>query len=98
MFLSLSGRGKAGILLGLFGLLEGGLRPDLLRTGNEIIDVGHDWLLGVLRRRCRKARWGRHRSFDPNQAIRIEGYAPCSTRSPLYKGGLAVGHSRQQLN
>ena len=45
MFLSFSGRGKAGILLRLFGLLEGGLLPDLLRTGNEIIDVGHDWLL-----------------------------------------------------
>jgi hypothetical protein len=43
MFLSFSGRGKTGILLRLFGLLEGCFCPDLLRTGNEIIDAArHD--------------------------------------------------------
>ena len=39
MFLGFGGCGKAGILLRLFGLLEGRLLPDLLRTGDEIIDA-----------------------------------------------------------
>jgi FixJ family two-component response regulator len=30
-----------------------------------------------LLQRCHKAKWGRRRSLDPNQAIRIGGYALC---------------------